>query len=138
MTEKEHIEKLLAIEKNVARKSGFHKGVIIGMFIPILTLSIIMVSLILNKSYVEKKVGELVIFRVMTQVFSAFPDAYFTNNRERIIQIFDTFTNAASKHGIRGSDFNQIGREFLTALQDKQLTYAELDHILELMQESSK
>ena len=75
---------------------------------------------------------------VVTEVFTAFPDAYFTNNREKVISVFDDFTNAASSHKISSSEFGQLGQQFLKALKDKRITYGELDLILETMQKSLK
>lgn len=133
MATREQMQKLIALEKQAARKSGFRQGLMVGFFIPVLLFSFLMITLLFSRSYLERKAGEFIVSSVMTEVFSSFPDAYFTNNRERIIQIFDDFTNAASNHKISSAEFNAVGRKFLAALQDKRLTYAELDQILETM-----
>jgi len=138
MPDKELLEKLLKLEKKNSYRAGFRKGLVVGIFIPILLLSVISITLIFSRSWIEMKVGELVFTKMTTQVFSAFPDAYFTINRERIIDIFDAFTNAASKNQIDHAEFNQLGHQFLSALRDRQLTYAELDQILATMQAAAQ
>lgn len=138
MQNQEQINKLIELEKSAAKKSGFKFGLVVGIFIPILLASITMITLIFSKSYIEKKVGEYIVSNVMNEVFTAFPDAYFTHNREKIIKIFDDFTNAASNHKIGSGEFKLVGHQFLSALKDKRLTYEELDQILTSMQNSVK
>ena len=138
MQNQEQIKKLIELEKSAAKKSGFRFGLIVGIFIPILLASVLMITLIFSKSYIEKKAGEYIVSNVMNEVFTAFPDAYFTHNREKIITIFDDFTNAASNHKIGPGEFKLVGHQFLSALKDKRLTYEELDQILESMQNSAK
>ncbi|HDL17416.1 MAG TPA: hypothetical protein ENH29_00005 [Bacteroidetes bacterium] len=118
------IEKLIEIEKSSAKKAGFRQGLLVGFFIPVLFLSVIVIVLTLSRPYVEKKVGEYVVTKVVGDVFSAFPDAYFTN--------------AASNHKISNAEFNRLGRQFLTSLKDKRLTYKELDSVLQTMTDAAK
>lgn len=132
------IEKLIEIEKSSAKKAGFRQGLIVGFFIPVLFLSVMVIVLTLSRPYVEKKVGEYVVTKVVGDVFSAFPDAYFTLNREKVITVFDDFTNAASNHKISNAEFSRLGQQFLTSLKDKRLTYKELDSILQTMTEAAK
>ena len=138
MNDKDQTQKLIEIEKTAAKKSGFRQGLVVGIFIPVVLFSSIMIGLILSRSYVEKEIGEFVISTIVNEVFTAFPDAYFTNNREKVISIFDDFTNAASNHEISSAEFNRIGQLFLDTLRDKRLTYGELDQILESMKNSAK
>ena len=137
MVDKEKLAQFISSEKKAAHKKGFVKGLVVGLFIPVLLISTIIIVALFSRRALEEKIGEYVMSSVMTQVFTAFPDAYFTLNRERIIKVLDDFTNAASKHQISNSEFRKIGRRFLQAMQDRQLSYAELDDILALMKEAA-
>ncbi len=138
MLDKEKLNRYIRAERKTAYKNGFVKGIIIGVLIPISLFSSLVIIAIFFQKDIEAKVGEYLMGTVLTEVFSAFPDGYFTHNRERIIKILDDFTNAASKHKISNSEFRQIGRKFLNALKDRQLSYAELDGILALMKEAAQ
>ncbi len=138
MPNENHVQRLIGIEKAAAQKTGFRRGLVVGIFIPVLLFSTLIICLILSRNYVEKKIGEYVVSSVLTEVFTAFPDAYFTYNREKVISILDDFTNAASNHKISSSEFSGLGHQVLNALKDKTLTYEELDLILDKMQNALK
>jgi len=138
MLDKAKLNRYVQLERQAAYKKGFVRGLVTGIFIPVLLVSILVITGIFLQRDIEEKVGEYLMGTVLTEVFSAFPDAYFTLNRERIIKILDDFTNAASKHKISNQEFRQIGRKFLDALKDRQLSYAELDAILALMKEAAQ
>lgn len=138
MEKTDHMERAMAIEKEMARRRGFRKGLLVGFFIPVIMLSVLVITVVLSRSYIEKKAGEMVVSKAMSELFSSFPDAYFTHNREKVIEVFDKFTNAASNHQINSAEFSGIGRQFLGAVKDKQLTYAELDEILAKMAQASQ
>lgn len=131
-------KKMLIVEKQLAKKLGFRKGLVVGIFIPVLLFSFIVIALIFARPFVEQKIGEFILSRAMTELFTAFPDAYFSNNREKVITAFDDFTNAASMNKISSGEFGTIGRRFLSSVRDKQLTYQELDQILDMMQKASE
>ena len=134
----DHYKKSLRVEKKLAKKQGFRKGLLVGIFIPILLFSVIVITLIFSKPFAEQKIAEFILSRAMSELFSSFPDAYFSYNREKVIDIFDSFTNAASKNKISSTEFNRIGKQFLASVTDKQLTYKELDRILAMMQKASQ
>ena len=137
MLDKEKLNRYIQAERQAAQKKGFFRGLLVGILIPILMISVLVITGLFLRKDIEQWIGEYLMGTVMTQVFTAFPDAYFTLNRERVISILDDFTNAASKHKISNGEFRQIGRKFLDALKDRQLTYAELDDILALMKKAA-
>jgi|Deesub1362B_J571_1020462.scaffolds.fasta_scaffold08112_2 hypothetical protein len=136
--ERQKILQVIEKEKQKAHKAGFMKGLVVGFFIPVLLFSVLVISVLFARKELQQQVGEYVVSHYMEQIFSTFPDAYFTKNRERVIKILDDFTNAASVHRVSREEFARIGRKFFKSLQDRQLTWKEMDEILELMQKAAE
>jgi hypothetical protein len=61
-----------------------------------------------------------------------------TNNRERVIQTLDEFTNAMQYQRVSREDFRDIARQIFAMLQDRRLTYQELDGLLESLHKAAQ
>jgi hypothetical protein len=81
----------------------------------------------------EKVIGQIVA-ELVERTFESFPDAYMTYNRDRVLKVFDDFTNAAAGHRIKKSEYRRVGAMILGAIRDGQLSYAELDSLLSEME----
>ena len=67
----------------------------------------------------------------MEQIFASFPDAYFTNNKDRIMNVLDDFTNATEAHRVSKESYKRLGRMIMRDLRDKKLTYKELNGLVD-------
>ncbi len=130
--------KVLEIERNRAGRRGFWKGLLAGVLAVILLLGAAGFIALNNPAPTIEFVVENFLMDYLEGVFAGFPDAYMTNNRERVIQTLDEFTNAMQYQRVSKDDFRAIARQMFAALQDRRLTYQELDGLLATMQEAAK
>ncbi len=136
--EERDFEKLLKIEKRLAHRSGFWKGLLVGLGSFWLIAAIIILLLIVNKQSLLSESANLIMGNIMEDVFESFPDGYWTYNQDKIIPILDRFTNAAADHKISRSDYHKISRAIMYSLKDRRLTYKELENLLDLLNKASK
>jgi len=130
--------KVLEIERNLAGRRGFCKGLLAGAGVIILLIGLTGFIALQNPAATIEFVVENFLMNYMEGVFAGFPDAYMTNNRERVIQTLDEFTNAMQYQRVSKDDFRAIARQMFAALQDRRLTYQELDGLLTTMQEAAR
>jgi len=130
--------KVLEIERNLAGRRGFWKGALAGVGVIVLLVGLMGFIALQNPAATVEFVVENFLMDYVEGVFAGFPDAYMTNNRERVIQTLDEFTNAMQYQRIGKDDFRVIARQMFAALQDRRLTYQELDGLLATMQEAAK
>ncbi len=134
---REDVEKLLELEKKIAHKSGFWRGVLVGFAGIWALIFFILIFLVINKETLINQSADFVVSHVMEGIFQAFPDGYWTKNHDKIVPILDRFTNAAADHKISKAEYGRISRRILYALKDRRLTYQELENILDLLNEAS-
>ena len=92
----------------------------------------------LNRTKIVEKALYFAASNLLEEVFSSFPDAYLSNNRERVIKTLDDFTNASSANKISKEEFREIGSKTVRAIADRRLTYQEITEILDKMDEILK
>lgn len=130
--------KILEIERNLASRRGFWKGLLTGVVVLLLLLAGTGFMVSQNPAATLEFAAEHFLMGYMEDLFAGFPDAYMTNNRERVIQTLDDFTNAMQYQRVSQDSFRAIARQLFAALQDRRLTYQELDGLLATMQEAAK
>ena len=129
--QKDKIEKLLVIEKRISFKKGYKIGFLAG-FASLISITLIasLVFLLFGEPLKEKLLND-VISGTMEQIFASFPDAYFTNNKDRIMNVLDDFTNATDAHRVSKESYKRLGRMIMRDLRDKKLTYKELNGLVD-------
>ena len=130
--------KILEIERNLAGRRGFWKGLLTGVAVLLLLLAGTGFMILQNPAATLEFATDHFLMDYLEGLFAGFPDAYMTNNRERVIQTLDDFTNAMQYQRVSQDDFRAIARQMFAALQDRRLTYQELDGLLATMQEAAK
>ncbi len=130
--------KILEIERNLAGRRGFWKGLLTGVAVLLLLLAGTGFMILQNPAATLEFATDHFLMDYLEGLFAGFPDAYMTNNRERVIQTLDDFTNAMQYQRVSPDDFRAIARQMFAALQDRRLTYQELDGLLATMQEAAK
>ncbi len=136
MSSLEALEKLKRIELKLSKRRGFRQGFLAGFFTFYILIGITALVTYANKGKVLEKVLATFVTDFVEDIFKSFPDAYFSFNRERIINVFDDFTNAAADNQISKEEFKEVARKMMVALQDKELTYQEIGEILTIMENS--
>ncbi len=131
-------KKLLAAEARAARRGAFFKGVIVGVLLMVSTFSGIAWYLWSNRMQYAATASQYVASDFMWNVFRYFPDGYVTNNREKFVDTLDRFTNAASFGKITKNDFQALSTKVMEGIQDRKLTYQEIDGILLLMSQAAE
>ena len=137
-TSKEAYEKLFGIEKRMIRKRTLLQGVLLGVLLVFLLISAFGFLLWMNQDEVAELALDYMVSGYMQDLFETFPDAYVSRNQHKIMPILDGFTNAAAAKKVTEGEFKYIGRTLILALQDRQLTYHEINDILTKMQTASK
>ena len=130
--------KILEIERNLAGRRGFWKGLLTGVAVLLLLLAGTGFMILQNPAATLEFAADHFLMDYLEGLFAGFPDAYMTNNRERVIQTLDDFTNAMQYQRVSPDDFRAIARQMFAALQDRRLTYQELDGLLATMQEAAR
>jgi hypothetical protein len=130
--------KILEIERNLAGRRGFRKGLIAGLTVVLLPILVLGFVALQNPGAALEFAAENFLMDYAESIFAGFPEAYMTNNRERVLQTLDEFTNAMQSQRVSKEDFRGLGRQIFGALQDRRLTYQELDGLLTAMQEAAK
>jgi hypothetical protein len=130
--------KILEIERNLAGRRGFWKGLLAGLAVMVLLIGGMGLIAWQNPAGTLEFVAENFLLGYMESLFAGFPDAYMTNNRERVIQTLDEFTNAMQYQRVSQEDFRGIARQIFAMLQDRRLTYQELDGLLESLHQAAQ
>lgn len=130
--------KILEIERNLAGRRGFWKGLLAGLSVMVLLIGGMGLIAWQNPAGTLEFVAENFLLGYMESLFAGFPDAYMTNNRERVIQTLDEFTNAMQYQRVSQEDFRDIARQIFAMLQDRRLTYQEMDGLLESLHKAAQ
>jgi len=130
--------KILEIERNLAGRRGFWKGLLAGFAVMVLLIGAIGLLAWQNPAGTLEFVAENFLLDYVKSLFAGFPDAYMTNNRERVIQTLDEFTNAMQYQRVSQEDFRDIARQIFAMLQDRRLTYQEMDGLLESLHQAAQ
>ncbi len=141
MTEAEKLDmKLRAIEleKRMARRSGFWRGFAAGIAALLLVMAISGFVAYQKREAVAIMAINKVGAKYAEELFAAFPEAYMTNNREKVLNTLDGFTNAVAANRVPREQIEQVGRQVLEALRDKRISYQEMDAILEAIDQLSR
>jgi hypothetical protein len=129
--------KILELEKSLAGRRGFWKGLATGFLVIVLLLAGFGMLIWQNPTGVVEFVAGHFLMGYAENLFAGFPDAYMTYNRDRVLQVLDDFTNAMAAQRISREDFRAIFRQFLAALQDQRLTYQELEALLQHLEQAA-
>ncbi|MGH7491792.1 MAG: hypothetical protein ACREOO_05305 [bacterium] len=130
-------KKLLDTEVGMIKKRIFVRGILVGVLSTVLLLGAAGGYFWANRMQYAASAAEYVAGDFLWSVFRYFPDGYVSNNREKFINTLDAFTNAVSFGKITQSDFQRLSATFMASLQDRKLTYQEIDDILRLMNEAA-
>jgi hypothetical protein len=130
--------KILEIERNLAGRRGFWKGLFTGFLAVALLIGGMGLVAWQNPAGALEWVAENFLMDYMESLFAGFPDAYMTNNRERVILALDEFTNAMQYQRVSQDDFRKIARQIFAMLQDRRLTYQEMDGLLESLHKAAQ
>ncbi len=130
--------KILEIEKNLAGRRGFGKGLLTG----VLTMFLLFIGagfvIWQNKEKAIEYVASHFFMDYAENLFAGFPDGYMTYNRERVLAVLDEFTNAMAAQRVSRDDFRAIFREILGDLRDQRLTYQELEALLQHFEQAAR
>lgn len=129
--------KLLELEKRLALRKGFWRGMLTGILIVALLLGASGLYVWTHQTQVLEWATNYFLLDVAQSVLAAFPDAYMTYNHEHVWQVLDEFTNAVAANKVSRDEFKSIGREVFAALRDKRLTYEEVGNIVEQLHQVS-
>jgi hypothetical protein len=130
--------KILEIEKSLAGRLGFWKGLLTG-FLTVFLLFIGAVFVIWqNKERVVEYVAGHFFMDYAENLFAGFPDGYMTHNRERVLLVLDEFTNAMAAQRVSKDDFRAIFYEIMSDLRDQRLTYQELEALLQHFERAAR
>jgi len=133
----QQLEKLLSIEKKMSYKTGLKVG-FLGGIISVFFLIVLLLSIaFLFRKPLQEKFLNTVVSSTAEQIFSSFPDGYYTHNRDRVMQALDDFANAAADHKLTKQDYTRIAQMVIQDLQDKRLTYQELTDLVNKISEIS-
>lgn len=130
--------KILEIERNLAGRRGFWKGLLTGLLVMVLLAGGMGLIAWQNPAGTLQWVVENFLMDYAESLFAGFPDAYMTNNRERVIQTLDEFTNAMQYQRVSRDDFREIARQIFSMLQDRRITYQEMDGLLASLQKAAR
>ena len=130
--------KVLELEKSLAGRRGFWKGLAAGFLLIWLLLLGAGVLMWVNKEKVLEFAVSHFLMDYAENVFAGFPEAYMTNNRERVLATLDEFTNAMAGQRVNREHFRAIFREIFSALRDQRLTYQEMDTLLQRLEQAAR
>ena len=130
------VEILKRLEKKDLKRKSFRNGLIFGFLSTYFMIGIIAFSLWCNKEKFLNDGLNFVISDYFENIVKAFPDGYITKNKERVLDVFDSFVNGAAKNRISKKEFKQIAKKSMNALEDGKLKYQELDNIINLMEKA--
>ncbi len=126
----QQLEKLVSIEKKMSYKSGVKAGLLAGLFSVVAMICLLLLLAFLFRKPLQQKFLNTVVSSASEQIFTSFPDGYFTHNREHVMQALDDFTNAAADHKLSKEDYSHIAKMVVKDLQDRQLSYQELTDLV--------
>ncbi|MDZ7292583.1 MAG: hypothetical protein ONB44_02070 [candidate division KSB1 bacterium] len=130
--------KILEIEKSLANRRGFWKGLLMGFLLAVVLLVGMGLIVWQNRAKVVEFAATHFLMDYAENLFAGFPEAYMTNRRERVLLVLDEFTNAMAAQQISREDFKDIARQVFAALRDQRLTYQELDALLDRLEQASR
>lgn len=131
-------QKLLALEVKLVKRRMFWRGLLAGIFIAITLAGSISAYFWLNREKYLQTAVSWVAGDVLYELFRYFPDGYVTNNKEKFITALDAFVNAASRNEVTKYDLQKLASTIVTHIQDRQLTYKEIDEILMVMEVAAR
>ncbi len=131
-------KRLLAAEVGMIKKRVFMRGLLVGVLSTFILLGAIGGYFWVNRMQYVASAAEYVAGDFLWNIFRYFPDGYVTKNREKFVDTLDVFTNAISFGKVTKSDFQNISATIMAGIQDRKLTYQEIDAILEQMNEAAR
>ncbi len=137
LTQDEFEKKVLQLERKLAFRRGFWRGVAIGLLVPVLLVFALGVGLYTNRAAVVPWMVDTFMIDYIEDLFAGFPDAYMSFNRDRVLEALDNFTNAVAAKKVDRADFRRIGRLFFSIVKDKKITYQEMDQVLNALNEAA-
>jgi hypothetical protein len=137
-TDVDAIRKVYDVEMKFVRKRSLWTGIGIGLLLAVLLSVLLFIGIWTNKQFIAEKAMDYIFTTYVQDLFETFPDGYVSNNQHKILPVLDDFTNAASKHKVSNHEFKQLGQQLFQALNDRELTYHEIDAILARMKDAAK
>ena len=131
-------EKLITVEVKYAKRRSFIKGFLCGIIFVVILNFLGAFYVWLNRDKMMDKALTLTAPKLMESIFKAFPDAYVSYNKEKVLNTFDNFTNSVAANRISQAEFRAVGRKVVLALKDRRFTYKEIDGILGTMNSAAK
>ena len=131
-------QKLLDAEVGMIKRRVFMRGLLVGMLSAFVLLGAIGGYFWVNRMQYAASAAEYVAGDFLWNLFRYFPDGYVSKNREKFVNTLDVFTNAVSFGQITKSDFQKLSATIMAGIQDRKLTYQEIDAILEQMNEAAQ
>ncbi|MDQ7054813.1 MAG: hypothetical protein Q9P14_18710 [candidate division KSB1 bacterium] len=129
---------MLQIEKKMAFRSGLWRGIAIGFFIPILLLLMALSIAYAKREALMEWAMDRYVIRYAEDLFAGFPDAYMSYNRDRVFETLDNFTNAVADKKVDRHDFARIGKLVLSIIEDKRISYEEMEQLLTALNKAAK
>jgi len=134
----EALRTLERIERRALQKRSFLRGILCGFVLTLVLSALLGLLAWFNRDLIAEKAMNYLVTEFFEESFKYFPDAYVSNNRDRVLQVFDDFANAAAANQITREEFGRVARKVIAALRDRRLTYQEIGAILDLMEEVAK
>lgn len=136
-TIEEYHLKANALERQLAFRRGFFGGLAAGIGVVIMTIGLVGFTLYVNRVEVGKWAVNNYVIGYVRDFFAGFPDAYMTHNGDRVYKIMDNFTNAVADGVVDGNHFEEITSLIFRAVEDKKVTYQEMEEILTALDRAS-
>lgn len=131
-------KKLLDIEVGLIKKRVFMRGLLTGLLAAVVLFSAIGAYLWSNRMQYAASAAQYVAGDFLWNLFRYFPDGYVSRNREKFVDTLDAFTNAVSFGQVTKNDFQELSAIIMTGIEDRKLTYQEVDAILQRMNEAAQ
>lgn len=127
-------QKLLAMEVSLIKRRIWLRGMLAGALLVLLLAGTVTAYFWLNRGKYLQVAASWVAGDLFYELFRYFPDGYVTNNKEKFVTTLDAFVNAAARDEITKYDLQQLAAALVSHIQDRRLTYKEVDEILMLME----
>ena len=114
----------------------------IGFFVGILVSAAVVVGLagylIKHPQTIIVKAADVAVDRVMERAIQTVPKEFIGRNQEAIASSARNFADAFSQNRISSTEMNLLAKSMLSAVADQRITQAEIQRILQLMDQYSR
>ncbi len=131
-------DKVLQLERKMAFRAGLWRGLAIGIVTPILLLFMALSIAYVKREAIMEWVVDRYVIQYVEDLFAGFPEAYMSYNRDRVFETLDNFTNAVADKKVDRHDFARIGKLVFSIIDDKRITYEEMEKLLTALNKAAK